>query len=371
MHSVHGHPARGGRPVAAALLALAALGAFAGCRSKEPAAAAPVVKPVKTATVRGFELPPMEFPASIDAGRKLIVSFRVPGRLVELPVRKGQAVAQGDLIARLDPRDFEIAVEEARANWQKATADYERYKTLYEKNAVPLADLDQRRSQRDVAQARLDEARRNLGYATVTAPFAGIIGNRYVENYMDVRAQQEIVDLNDTTTVEVRVDASEMVIATLRRFRDALDLHMNADFDAAPGREYPVTVKEIATRADPQTQTFQVVFAMPQPRDITLLPGMTGRVRITAQPRPGAELARQVTVPAIAVETDPAGAGVAWVVDPATMTVHRRQVAIGGMQGDADVLVRDGLAPGDVVVTAGLAQLSEGMQVRFWDEQEK
>ena len=329
------------------------------------------MRPVKTATVQGFQLGEQSFPATVDAGRKLVVSFRVPGRLVELPVRKGQAVAKGDLIARLEPRDFEIAVEEARATFQKASADFERYKTLYERNAVPLADLDQRRSQRDVAQARLDEARQNLDYTSLRAPFAGMIGNRYVENFMDVSAQQEIVDLNDTTSVDVRVDASELTIATIRQYREHLDLGLFAEFDAAPGRSYPVTVKEIAARADPQTQTFQVVFTMPQPREITLLPGMTGRVRIVATMKPGASLDVPLTIPAIAVETLPDGGTVVWVVDRGSMTVRRQPVVVGGMQGDADVEVREGLAAGDLVVTAGLAQLAEGQQVRFWDEQEQ
>ncbi len=371
MHSESGLPARKRLPAVTLLLALAAMALLTGCGGKEAAETAPVIRPVKTAAVQGFQLGEMGFPASVDAGRKLVVSFRVPGRLVELPVRKGQAVAKGDLIARLEPRDFEIAVEEARASYQKAAADFERYKTLYEKNAVPLADLDQRRSQRDVAQARLDEARQNLDYTSLRAPFAGMIGNRYVENFMDVAVQQEIVDLNDTTSVDVRIDASEMVVATFKQYREQIDLGMFADFDAAPGKSYPLTVKEIASRADPETQTFQVVFTMPQPREISLLPGMTGRVRLVATPKAGAAIDIQKSIPAIAVETSPGGESVVWVVDRATMTVRRQTITVGGMQGDADVVVREGLEAGDLVVTAGLAQLSEGQQVRFWEEQEK
>ena len=370
MHADTGHPARSGMSAALLLLAFAALGTTAGCGGKEKAETAPVLRPVKTAAVQGFQLGEMSFPASVDAGRKLVVSFRVPGRLVELPVRKGQSVAKGDLIARLEPRDFEIAVEEARATYQKASADFERYKTLYEKNAVPLADLDQRRSQRDVAQAKLDEARQNLDYSSLRAPFAGMIGNRYVENFMDVAVQQEIVDLNDTTSVDVRIDAPEMVVATFKQNREQLDLGLFAEFDAAPGKSYELAIKEIAARADPETQTFQVVFTMPQPREISLLPGMTGRVRIVATPKADAEIDVQRKIPAIAVETLPSGESVVWVVDRETMTVHRRTITVGAIQGDADVVVREGLEAGDLVVTAGLAQLSEGQQVRFWEDQE-
>jgi RND family efflux transporter MFP subunit len=357
------HPSR------SILLVSAALAVIAGCGEKAAEETAQVVRPVKTATVQGFRPGEFTFPATVDAGRKLVVSFRIPGRIVELPVRKGQAVGEGALIAKLDPADYEIAVQEAQATFQKTEADYERYRTLYEKNAVPLADLDQRRAQRDVAKARLDEARKNLGYTILRAPFAGMIGNRYVENFMDVSAQQEIVDLNDTTTVDVRIDASETIVAPLKQYGDRLELRTIAEFDAAPGKQYPLELKEIAARADPNTQTFQIVFTMPQPDDITLLPGMTGRVRINADLKAGVNLDVTSTVPSIAVETQPTGECFVWVVDPETMTVRRRPVKVGKLRGTDDIVVLEGLAAGERVVTAGLAQLSDGMAVRYWEEQ--
>lgn len=369
MQSSRGHFTRRNLPVAAALLLLAWLAITAGCGKKEAEEAAPVVRPVKTVAVQGFQPGEYTFPATVDAGRKLIVSFRVPGRIVELPVKKGETLASGALIARLDPADYEIAVQEAQATFQKAEADYQRYQTLYEKNAVPRADLDQRRSQRDVTRAKLDEARKNLGYTELRAPFAGMIGNRYVENFMDVSAQQEIVDLNDTTTVDVRVDASETIVSPLKQYGDMLIMQYVAEFDAAPGKRYPLTLKELAARADPQTQTFQIVFSMPQPRDITLLPGMTGRVRILVDRKPGVTLDVAMTVPAIAVETRPAGESIVWVVDPEAMVVHQRPVKVGEMRGTGDVVILEGLAVGERVVIAGLAQLREGQAVRYWEEQ--
>lgn len=353
------------------VLLLAGSAAIGACGKKEAPEAAPIVRPVKTVAVQGFQPGAYVFPATIDAGRKLIVSFRVPGRIVELPVRKGEAVREGALIARLDAGDYEIAVQEAQATYQKAEADYQRYKTLYEKNAVPLADLDQRRAERDVGKARLDDARKNLGYTELRAPFAGMIGNRYVENFMDVSAQQEIVDLNDTTSVEVRIDASETVVSPLKQFAEQLALRFTAEFDAAPGKEYPLTLKEIAARADPQTQTFQAIFSMPQPDDITLLPGMTGRMRITVSLKPGATIDVSQTIPAIAVDSRPSGEKIVWVVDPETMVVHQREVQLGEISGTGDVIILAGLSAGERVVTAGLGQLRDGMAVRYWEQQEQ
>jgi len=355
---------------AAVLLILIPLLLASGCGKKDEGEPAVIVRPVKTAVVRGFTEGEQTFPGRVDAGSKLLMSFRVPGRIVELPIRKGEAVDKGQLIARLDPRDYEIAVEEAKATFNRAEADFQRYKRLYETDAVPLADLDQRRSERDVARARLDEAEKNLGYTYLRAPFAGMIGNRYVENHMDIKAQEDIVDLNDTTIVEVKINASENLVAMMQQFEAKLQIKVYAEYDARPGKRYELTLKEIAARADPQTQTFQVVFTMPQPGDIALLPGMTALVRMVVSIKPGASIEVPISVPAIAVKTSPGGDKVVWVVDTDDMTVHARKVTVGSMRGTAAIEILNGLEGGEHVVIAGLAQLSEGMKVRFWEEQE-
>jgi RND family efflux transporter MFP subunit len=344
---------------------------ISGCGEKDEGEPAEIVRPVKTAVVQGFSEGEQTFPGRVDAGEKLLMSFRVPGRIVELPVKKGQAVAKGQLIARLDPRDYEIAVEEAKATFQRAEADFKRYERLYETDAVPLADLDQRRSERDVAKARLDEAEKNLSYTDLRAPFAGMIGNRYVENYMDVQAQEDIVDLNDTTTVEVKINAAENLVAAIDQFAKDLDIKVYAEFDAAPGRRFELQLKELAARADPETQTFQVVFTMPQPADVNLLPGMSALVRVVVGIKSGATIDLPISVPAIAVKTSPEGKKMVWVVDTDDMTVHSREVTVGSMRGSAAIEVLDGLEGGEHVVIAGLAQLREGMKVRFWEDQAK
>ncbi len=342
-----------------------------GCGKKEEAETVEVVRPVKTAVVQGFAEGEQTFPGRVDAGTKMIVSFRIPGRIVELPVRKGEAIKKGQLIARLDPRDYEIAVDEAKATFQRAEADFQRYRRLYETDAVPLADLDQRRSERDVTKARLEEAEKNLSYTYLRAPFAGMIGDRYVENHMDIKAQEQIVDLNDTTTVEVKINAAENLVAMMQQFEKELDVKIFAEFDATQGRRFELELKELAARADPQTQTFQITFSMPQPGDLTLLPGMTALVRMIVNIKPGARIEIPISVPAIAVVTSSDGDKVVWVVNTDDMTVHTKKVSVGSMRGTAALEILEGLEGGEHVVIAGLAQLSEGMKVRFWEEQEQ
>jgi RND family efflux transporter MFP subunit len=156
----------------------------------------------------------------------------------------------------------------------------------------------------------------------------------------------------------------------MQQFALQLDIKVYAEYDAKPDKRYELTLKETAARADPQTQTFQVVFTMPQPGDIALLPGMTALVRMVASIKPGASIDIPISVPAIAVKTSSGGEKVVWVVETDNMTVHERKVTVGSMRGTAAIEILEGLEGGEHVVIAGLAHLSEGMKVRFWEEQE-
>jgi len=338
---------------------------YIGCGGEEPAPP-PVVKPVKTVTVSGFGEGEITFPATVEAGEKVLLSFRVPGRIIELPVKQGEEVKKGQLIARLDPNDYRLAVNQARAEYEKARADLERYQLLYEKDAVPQADLDLRISQRDVAKARLDEAEKNLTYTYLQAPFTGNIGRRYVDNFMDVRANESIVDLNDITNVEVKINMPESIISVIRNLKDKIDIKVFAEYETAPDKQYPIKLKEVSNRADPLTQTFEATFTMPQPDDITLLPGMNALVRLKATLKPDVKIDSRIMIPAIAVlGTDDDGSYV-WVVKKEDMTVHKTNIELGQMSGEDNVFVKHGLIGGEMLVVAGMKSLQEGMKVQLW-----
>jgi len=337
-----------------------------GCGKKEVEEQAPAVRPVKVFSVGGIESGNLTFPGTVEAGEKAVMSFRVRGRLIELPIKEGQDVEKGALIGRLDPRDYQIAVEEAQAQYQKAEADYRRYQTLYEKDAVPISDFDFRRSQRDVKKARLDEAKKDLSYTYLRAPFAGSIGNRYVENFMDVQANEKIVDLNDVTKVEIKIDVPESIIKGVNA---GMKAEPYAVFESVPDEKFPLKVKELSNRADPATQTFKATFVMPQPEQVQLLPGMTAQVEIwVSEADEAGKIVQDIIIPAIAVVGDESGKSYVWVVDETDMTVHKKEVKAGEMVGSEDIHIQEGLVAGEKVITAGMLKLHEGMKVRFWEE---
>ena len=344
----------------------AALAVSAGCGDGAEEEA-PAVRPVKSMVVGDVLSGTRSFPGKVEASERVDLSFRVSGPLIELPVERGQEVARGQLLARIDPRDYRIALDEAEAAYTKAEADYQRYQSLYEKDAVSISELDFHRAQRDVAKARMDNAEADLDYTYLRAPFAGLIGNRYVENFEEVQVNQVICSVHDVNHLDIVVDVPEHLIAHAGDVLNA-DLDVIARFEADPGREFALRFKEVAAQADPATQTYELRLTMPQPEGLTVLPGMTAEV-VSRGSRTVSGETRIFTVPASAVFPSVDGeAQAVWVLDQGAMTVHRREVEIGAVTGSGSIEVLGGLGPGERIVVAGVSHLREGMKVRLMEE---
>jgi RND family efflux transporter MFP subunit len=344
----------------------AGLMACAGCGDKAEEDVQ-VVRPVKSIVVEDVLSGRRSFPGRVEASERVDLSFRVSGPLIELPIERGKEVLRGQLLARIDPRDYRVALDEAKAAFTKAEADYIRYQKLYEKDAVSLSELDLHRAQRDVAKARMDDAESNLDYTYMRAPFTGVIGDRYVDNFEEVQVNQIICSVHDISFLDIIVDIPENLIANIGSVAD-LDLDIVARFEAAPGREFPLVFKEVVAQADPATRTYELRLSMPQPEGLSVLPGMTAEVEARGARRRPAE-SREFTIPASAVFPDKDGLTQAvWVVAPGDMTVHRREVKLGTVTGTGSVEVLSGLKAGERIVVAGVSHLREGMKVRLMEE---
>lgn len=332
---------------------------LASCSEGEAPEPPPVVRPVKMLVVGGVASGEFNFPGTVQAAERSVLSFRVAGRLMELPIDEGDQVARGRLLARLDPTDFEIAVAEAKAAYDKAVADHKRYQRLYEREAVPLADVEYYRAQRDVTKARFDQARVDLGYTALKAPYSGYIGRKYVENFEDVPAKTPILTLQNVNEVEIVVDIPENLMA--RANVDSLEIRAVAHFDVLQGQEFPLTLKETAAEADAATRTYRVTYSMSQPDDILVLSGMTARVNVRAE---SPDRTSEFSVPAMAVFAGDSGEALVWVVDPQTMTVQRRAVQLGEVTGTSDVWIESGLQEGETIAITAVQELVEGDEIR-------
>ena len=196
------------------------------------------------------------------------LTFRVAGEITELPVRPGAEVKQGELIARLDPTDYQLAVDQGKAQYELAASQYERNKVLVNEGVMSEAQFDQIESQRAVAKSNYETAKANLKY-TETAPFDGVIASLAVEAYENIQPKQPIVTLQINNAIDVSIQVPEKLFA---RVKKQTDYEPMIRFDAAPEFQFRAHLKEWDSQADPATNTYEVVFTLPKPDNLNVLP---------------------------------------------------------------------------------------------------
>jgi len=335
------------------------------------------VKAMKVGDITGISQ--RWIPGRVSASQEVNLSFRVSGPLIELPVNVGDEVKAGQVLARIDPRDFQVNLKNAEAQLQKAVAalqfaeaEYGRVVRIREQDpaAISASMVDQKREAMDRAQAEVValEAEREgvkdqLNYTYLRAPFSGTIVSKYVENFEDVQAKQIVLRLLDPTHIEMTIDIPEGIISYVPLMRK-----LRVRFDAFPGVEVPAEVKEIGTEASATTRTYPVTLIMEQPEEATVLAGMTGEATCCELMPDEGLTERPIEVPTEAVFSDETGGSFVWVIDRGTLTVSRREVSLGRLT-DYGVVVMRGLETGEWIATAGVYYLEEGQQVRILGEE--
>lgn len=335
-----------------------------GCEEERGDTVQVTARPVLSAVVGESEdVIQRSFPGTVRASQRVDLSFTVSGQLVELPILAGQEVAEDEVLARLDERDYRSSRDAAKSVYDQARADLDRNLTLFEKGFVAQSRLDIFRARQGVALADLERAQKALDDTYLRAPFAGVIALRYMENFQDIQAREPVLSLQDISVLEIAVNLPEVLVARYRG--KGREFEVTASIEAAMDSKFDLTVSEIATQADPDTGTYETVLAFQAPEHISVLPGMMGTV--TAIGRAGDEETEgQIFVPTTAVFAEGAAANqsLVWVIDSETLRVTRRPVALGNLQGES-VRVLTGLDPGERIVTAGVHYLSEGQEVRL------
>ena len=175
-----------------------------------------------------------------------------------------------------------------------------------------------------------------------------------------------MVTLHDASTVEIVIDVPEQIMANFRQSN--LTIESFASFEAMPEKKYPLEFREASTTADPNTRTYEVTLMMPQPEEITVLPGMTATVIAIATLKETATTETRFVVPAGAVATADDGSMFVWVVDPQSNKVHARKIDVGSVAGQGGIVIEGGINTGDRIVVAGVSHLRESEKVRPMNE---
>lgn len=345
------------RPLLA--LSLASLTWLAAC--EEPVEVAEVIRPVRVVRVSaGDELGSRGLPGRARAAEETNLSFDVPGTILVRPVNVGDEVEPGQLLARLDQRDYKNQLDAAVAARNRARANFERVKIAAESGAVSKQDLDDARAQLDVRQAEVNIARKAIEDSEIRAPRGGTISATYVEAFTAVRAKEPVLRLLDTSAIEMVVQVPENLISLTPHVTN-----VRVVYDAFPNRPVPATIKEISNEASQTTRTFPITLIMDQPEDFKILPGMAGRASAELEPGYNPRGGYQIPTSAVFTVTDADSPqrSFVWILDEETGTVTRREVQTGELDRFG-IVITEGVTVGDVVVTAGVSFLREGQKVR-------
>ncbi len=353
-----------------ALILIACTGLMTGCAREEPLP--PPVRPVVTQIVEEpGGMRERTFSGTAKAAVETRLSFRVSGELRELPLKTGQRVKKGDLIARLDVTDFQLQVNQleaqlaqSQAGLNEATADYERNRALYEAESVSKSDLDRARAafesaaaQHDATGQSLKLARQQFGYCTLLAPVNGSVATVPIENHQTVQAGAVVATLTSGDEMELEVGIPESLISSLQA-GDAAEI----TFDSFQDRRFASTVSEVGVDVDASSTYPVTLRLLDQSREIR--PGMVGAATFTFSDGPDAQA---MVVPSVAVVGRGEDERFVWVYQPETSTVVRRDVRVGALTSRG-LQILAGLQPGDRIVTRGVHRIEEGTNVRLLEE---
>jgi membrane fusion protein, multidrug efflux system len=349
-----------GAPVALALIL-----ALGSCQKEEQKAATPDIRPVRTVTVEPKEAgETVSLTGEIQPRHQADLGFRVRGKILKRPVDVGTQVKTGDLLARLDPQQYSQDLEVAKAEVAKADAEVTRSRNqeyrqseLLKKGFTTQVAYDQAvktfktaEAEAEAARAKQSQASENLGYTELKADADGVISAIGADPGQVVSAGQMVVRLAQLGEREAVFNVAEATFKSPPK-----NPTVTVELVSNPDIKTTGKVRYVSPQADPTTRTFTVRVSLPEaPPQMRLGANVVGSVTLGEGQVfmiPGSSLFQKDGQPAV------------WIVTQ-DGTVQLKPITVARYQGDT-VVVGDGLAQGDVVVTGGVQKLLPGQKVRL------
>ena len=360
---------------------------LAGCQGEAPKTETQTPRPVRVLIVKATGGDQTStFNGVATAGKASSLSFKVSGTIASIPVNIGNVVKKGQLLAKLDPIDFNVEYRSAVANLKNAQANamsaetqintsrsnYARVEKLYESGSVALSEFEQAKgnfetavaqkkaaqAQIATAQSQVQAAKNQLSYATLTAPYDGVINRIMVEENEGVGSGTAVMTLSTLDHTEIEVNLSDRYIALTKP-----EMAVTVNFPTLGNWQLGGNVSEISyTAADDATYPVVIRLIESSP---DLRPGMAAHVTFHFDNGHTATK-EQIFLPATAIGEDPQGNFV-YVIQKTTEgqgVAKRRTVTLGELTAEGFEVQR-GVEVGEIVATSGLQVLLEDMAVKL------
>ena len=308
-----------------------------------------------------------EYSGEVKAQVESRLGFRVGGKIIKRQAELGQRVKAGQVLAQLDPQDFRLAADSARAqvaaattNRDLAAADFKRYRELKEQNFISGAELERRETTLKSAQAQLDQAQSQFSvqgnqaaYASLVADVSGVVTAIEAEPGQVVTAGTPVLRIAADGPRDVVFSVPEDKVAAIK-VGTPVKVRVWSQAGELSGR-----VREVSASADPATRTYPVKVAL----ETTEPPVLGATVYVQPQGL-GAAGAQVIKLPTSALRQEGKASAV-WVLDKASMTVRSQVIQIATADGN-EAVIAGGLQPGMLVVSAGVHVLSPGQKVTIY-----
>ncbi len=383
-----------------------------------------IIRPVRSMRVGDAkELERRPRPGRAKATQEVNLSFRVSGPLVSLPVNVGDEVKKGQVLARIDPNDFQVrlrntegqlararaefqamktcarpeeirrleaAVREAQANFRQADLEYKRFAKALETRAVSKNVVDRKLEQRTAAEERLKRAREDMQIGRKGARDEDIAAKQAEIMSLQAKVQTAKDDLRYSSLrapfdgkvaakfvenfQDVRAKQAVVRLVDNSEIEFVVDIPENliglakyvtaakVRFDAFPKHEIPAKIKEVGAEANLTTRTYPVTLIMKPPEGVEILPGMAGVA--WGDVKLPENLETQGYVIPISSVFSKEGKSFVWIIDEKEKKVGKKEIKVLGELSSQGIRVA-GLKAGVCIATAGVNLLREGQKVRL------
>ena len=323
---------------------------LSSCKSEHPAAQAPetVLPTIAVKTIRAEESSParqVEIMGTVQAAESASIAAKISGNITDIPVSPGSRVKEGDLLVSISAGEISAKLLQAQAQLEQATRNFTREQGLLKKNAATVEMVKTLEETKKIAEAAYKEARTMLGYATITAPFDGIVTKKHV-NIGDLATPgSPLLQLESESQLQVITNIPESLILEIS-IGDQLPIYI-------PAADVTVTgiVEEVTPTADPRSRTAPVKLQIPSHDNIRS--GQFARVSL-----PGTR-GSAILVPETALHIFGQMERVFVVED---QTARMRLVKSGLKHGDRTEIL-SGIEPGELIVVAADSRLEDGQPV--------
>jgi RND family efflux transporter MFP subunit len=301
----------------------------------------------------------IEVTGSVEALDDATLSAQTAGTVTMLADR-GDRIAKGNPVARIDADEARAAVEQAQARYELAQDRFERQEPLYRDSIISALEFEQVRSERNQAKAALQQAEKRLANTRIDAPFPGTVEERFVEAGEQVAPSMQVARLVNTRRVHVTAGVPE-------RYANDIQAGTPVQIDA---RRYgagarTAKVAFAGNTIDPDSRTFTIEATVPNDEG-ALKPEMSVTLRVTRT-----TMEEAIVIPRTAVIRDETGPHAYVVERTDTTTVARnRDLTLGPSTGD-QILIEAGLTAGDEVITVGQDDVSPGGPVQVTDRRQQ